>query len=90
LSRSFKKAVQERPKEWSAGFMYYYNNQGYGKIHCAQGIEGTIAVLEARKQIESSIFNALNIKKVKIDNTQFDIDSHKNRIRDLFMDAVMM
>jgi hypothetical protein len=90
LSRSFKKAVQERPKEWSAGFMYYYNNQGYGKIHCAQGIEGTIAVLEARKQIESSIFNALNIKKVKIDNTQFDMDSHKNRIRDLFMDAVMM
>ncbi|MFS0777461.1 hypothetical protein ABC255_15850 [Neobacillus sp. 3P2-tot-E-2] len=90
LSRSFNKAVQERPKEWSAGFMYYYNNQGYGKIHGAQGIEGTIAVLEARKQIESSIFNELNIKKVKMDNTQFDMDSHKNRIRDLFIDAVRM
>ncbi|MFJ5760979.1 hypothetical protein ACIQAA_18105 [Neobacillus sp. NPDC093182] len=90
LSRSFKKAVQERPKEWSTGFMDYYTNQGYGKIHGAEGIEGTIAVLEARKQLESSIFNALAIKKVKIDNTQFDKDSHKNRITEVFMNAVSM
>jgi hypothetical protein len=80
LSHSFKKAVQERPKEWSTGFMDYYTNQGYGKIHGAKGIEGTIAVLEGRKQLESVIFNALDINKVKIDNTQFDKDSHKNRI----------
>lgn len=90
LSRSFKKAVQERPKEWSTGFMDYYTNQGYGKIHAAEGIEGTIEVLEARKQLESSIFNALAIKKVKIDNTQFDKDSHKNRIMEVFMNAVSL
>lgn len=90
LSRSFKKAIQERPKEWSAGFMDYYNNQGYGKIHGAHGIDGTIEVLKARKQLESHIFNALAIQKVKIDNTQFDKDSHKNRIRDVFMDTVRM
>lgn len=90
LSRSFTKAVQERPKEWSTGFMDYYNNQGYGKMHGAQGIEGTIAVLEARKQLESSIFNALEIKKVKIDNSQFDIDFHKNRIMEVFMNFVKM
>jgi energy-coupling factor transporter ATP-binding protein EcfA2 len=80
LSRSFKKAVQERPKEWSTGFMDYYTNQGYGKIHGAEGIEGTIAVLEARKQLESVIFNELDINKVIINNTQFDKDSYKNRI----------
>ncbi|WP_045516724.1 hypothetical protein [Neobacillus niacini] len=90
LSRSFTKAVQERPKEWSTGFMDYYNNQGYGKMHGAQGIEGTIAVLEARKQLETSIFNALDIKKVKIDNSQFDIDFHKNRIMEVFMNFVKM
>ncbi|MEH7013620.1 hypothetical protein V7087_22900 [Neobacillus niacini] len=90
LSRSFTKAVQERPKEWSTGFMDYYNNQGYGKMHGAQGIEGTIAVLKARKQLESSIFNALDIKKVKIDNSQFDIDFHKNRIMEVFMNFVKM
>lgn len=88
LSRSFKKAVQERPKEWSTGFIDYYTNQGYGKIHGAEGIEGTIEVLEARNQLESSIFNALAIKKVKIDNTQFDKDSHKNRIMDVYLSTV--
>jgi hypothetical protein len=90
LSRSFNKAVQERPKEWSTGFMDYYNNQSYGKIHGAEGIKGTITVLEARKKLESNIFNALAIKKVKIDNTQFDMDSHKNRIIDVFMNTVKM
>lgn len=88
LSRSFKKAVQERPKEWSTGFMDYYNNQGYGKIHSAEGIEGTIAVLEARKQLESSIFNTLNMKKCKIDNTQFEMDSYKYYIKEIFKNMV--
>lgn len=85
LSHSFKKAVQDRTKEWSTGFMDYYNNQGYGKIHGAQGIEGTIAVLEARKQLEASIFNALAIKKFKIDNSPFEMDSYKNRIMEILM-----
>jgi hypothetical protein len=88
LSRSFTKAVQERPKEWSTGFMDYYNNQGYGKMHGAQGIEGTIAVLEARKQLESSIFNELDIQKYKIDNTQFELDSYKNKVMELFKNTV--
>jgi hypothetical protein len=90
LSRSFKKAVHERPKEWSTGFMNYYNNQGYGKIHDAQGIEGTIAVLEARKQLESFIFNALDIVKFKIDNSQFEMDSYKKRIMEIIMNTVKM
>jgi hypothetical protein len=90
LSRSFKKAVQERPKEWSTGFMDYYNNQGYGKIHDVQGIEGTIAVLEARKQLESSIFNALDIEKFKIDNSSFEIDSYKKRIMEMFKNTLKM
>jgi hypothetical protein len=90
LSCSFKKAVQERPKEWSTGFMDYYNNQGYGKIHDVQGIEGTIAVLEARKQLESSIFNALDMGKFKIDNSSFEIDSYKKRIKEMFKNTLKM
>lgn len=90
LSQSFKKAVQERAKEWSDSFMDYYNNQDYGKIHGAQAIEGTLAVLEARNQLESSIFNALDIIKVKIDNSQFEMDSHKNRIMEIFMNTAKM
>lgn len=88
VASSFTKAVQERSKEWSSGFVDYYNNQGFGKKHGAQGIAGTIAVLEARKKVESFIFNKLEITKVKIDNTQFDWASHKNSIMEIFKNTV--
>jgi adenylate kinase family enzyme len=80
LRKSFEKAVQERPKEWSTGFIDYYNNQGYGKEHGAEGQEGTLAVLEARSVLESKIFDALNIQKFKVDNSAFDFNGHKQRI----------
>lgn len=80
LRKSFEKAVQERPKEWSTGFIDYYNNQGYGKKHGAEGIEGTLAVLEARSQLESQIFDSLNMKKFKVDNSTFNFNEHKKRL----------
>jgi hypothetical protein len=89
LSRSFTKAVQERTNEWSEGFMNYYNNQGYGKLHNAVGIGGTISVLEARKQLESSIYEALDLVKLKIDNSQFDMIHHQDRIKELFKNTVI-
>jgi hypothetical protein len=82
LSRSFKKAVQERPKEWSSGFFDYYNNQGYGKEIGAEGLEGTLAVLEARYQLEKDLFNTLNIHKIRIDNSDYDIYLHKSRLKE--------
>ncbi|MEC1524290.1 hypothetical protein P9D43_20010 [Neobacillus niacini] len=88
LSRSFKKAVQVRPKEWSAGFMDYYNNQGYGKMNDAQGIDGTIAVLEARYQLETVIINSLNMIKHKIDNTKFDRTLHESQLKEKFKNTV--
>ncbi|SDN40006.1 hypothetical protein [Bacillus sp. OK048] len=80
LSQSFTKAVQERPKEWSNGFMNYYNDQGYGKMHGAKGMDGTIAVLKARNQLESTIYDELDMVKFKIDNSYFDLNLHKNRL----------
>jgi adenylate kinase family enzyme len=80
LRRSFTKAVQERSKEWSEGFMDYYTNQGYGKKHGAEGMEGVLSVLEARNQLESKIFEALNMEKFKIDNSEFNRDHHKARL----------
>lgn len=87
LSQSFTKAVQERPKEWLAGFMDYYNNQGYGKKHGVVGIDGTISVLEARSQLEAAIYNNLDLEKIKVDNSQFDMVYHK-KILEMIMDSV--
>ncbi|MFD2443038.1 hypothetical protein ACFSO7_03485 [Bacillus sp. CGMCC 1.16607] len=80
LSYSFTKAVQERPKDWSEGFMNYYNHQGYGKRCGAEGLEGTIAVLKARSELEAKIFEALKMEKYKIDNSEFDLESYKVEI----------
>lgn len=80
LQKSFKKAVKERPKEWSEGFMNYYNNQGYGKKHSVEGLEGTLSVLHARKELETKIYDVLEMKKYKMDNSHFEMEGYKSRI----------
>ncbi|RIX48717.1 hypothetical protein D3P08_23765 [Paenibacillus nanensis] len=82
ISYSFKKAVKERPAEWSAGFIDYYTNQGYGKMHQLHGLEGTLQVLEARREIEREIFASLPFGKVLLDNSTFDKEKHKSNLSD--------
>ena len=66
LESSFKKAVNERPKIWSEGFIEYYTRQGYGKQHSYEGLDGTIQVLRARRELELKILDHLDLKKVKL------------------------
>ncbi|PGL70123.1 hypothetical protein [Bacillus sp. AFS055030] len=80
IQKSFKKAIQERSKEWFTSFLDYYNNQVYGKFHGVNGLEGTLTVLESRRQLESKIFDIIKMKKFKVDNSEFDFDSHKKNI----------
>lgn len=80
LDHSFRKAVKERPKEWSEGFMEYYTNQGYGKQKGYTGLEGTLQVLKARRDWEAEIFNGINIAKIKVDNSAYDRNEYKQVI----------
>lgn len=77
LEHSFRKAVKERPKEWSEGFIEYYTNQGFGKKQGYDGLEGTLQVLKARKELEEEIFNDINIAKKKVDNSSYDLNDYK-------------
>lgn len=61
INQSFIKAVRERQKEWSKGFMNYYNKQGLGLKLGAKGVAGTLEVLGARKKLESKIFAKLKM-----------------------------
>ncbi|MDO3408170.1 hypothetical protein QWJ34_00165 [Saccharibacillus sp. CPCC 101409] len=85
LDFSFRKAVAERPREWSEGFMAYYLQQGYGAAHvCGADRDGsarndeerditdTIAVLRARRELEEQILDRLNIPVLKADNSRYD------------------
>jgi hypothetical protein len=77
LDHSFRKAVKERPQEWSEGFIEYYTNQGYGKKQNYKGLEGTLQVLKARRELEEEIFNRLNITKIKVDNSSYNKNYYK-------------
>lgn len=77
LEYSFRKAVNERPREWSDGFMEYYTKQGYGKSQGYSGLEGTLQVLKARRELEEAIFNDLTIAKQKVNNSMYDLDGYK-------------
>lgn len=83
LEYTFKKAIKERSQDWSDFFIDYYTNQGYGKEHNYSGVEGTIKVLEARRDFELEIFDQLNMNKEKLNNTKYEIDSHRSMLQDL-------
>lgn len=86
VGSTFKKAINERPKEWSDGFIDYYTNQGFGKMQGLSGVEGTIQVLQERKNIELEIFNLLKMNKRKINNSQFGLDKCKEGLREILND----
>lgn len=78
---AFEKAIDDRPREWSEGFIEYYTTQGYGKMRGCESVDGTVQVLEERKSIELEIFNRLKIDKHKIDNSAFDMEKCKYELR---------
>ncbi|AYV69017.1 hypothetical protein C2I06_20365 [Niallia circulans] len=82
LEFSFKKALKERTSDWSTGIINYYTNQGHGKEHKLSGIEGAMKVLEARRNIELEIFEMLKMKKVKMNNTKYEIGSYRSSLKD--------
>lgn len=83
IKSTFEKAINERPKEWSDGFIEYYTNQGFGKMQGYCRGDGTVQVLQERKSIELEIFNLLKIDKRKIDNSPYDIEKCKEELRDI-------
>jgi hypothetical protein len=80
LEIAFRKAVKERPIEWSNGFIDYYTKQGYGHNHGYEGLEGTLKVLEARREVEREIVDKLKLKKLRVNNSHFDMANYKEII----------
>ncbi|WLD92500.1 hypothetical protein [Alkalihalobacillus sp. AL-G] len=78
INKSFERALAERPKAWSEGFIEYYTEQGYGKSRNYHGVDGTIEVLKEMKLFGKRIYDTLDVKKIWLDNSQLDLD--KTRI----------
>lgn len=80
---SFRKAVTERPVDWSEGFIQYYTRQGFGSTQGYEGLDGTIEVLKARREWEQEILNSLKINKVIIDNSLFNTKQLKQALAEV-------
>lgn len=80
VASTFYRAIQERPKEWSDRFIDYYTNQGLGKERGYKGVNGTVQVLKERRELELEIYDALQINKRMIDNSQYDDEKRKQRL----------
>ncbi|MGN7175299.1 hypothetical protein BK139_22660 [Paenibacillus sp. FSL R5-0490] len=85
IDYSFKRAIKERPKSWSEGFIHYYTQQGYGKQNHLSGEEGTIKVLKARRKAEEEILKKLTIRKNLINNTAYDEHSHRIALKNVLI-----
>ncbi|MDP4163546.1 MAG: hypothetical protein Q8898_10630 [Bacillota bacterium] len=78
---SFKKAVAERPSEWFHAFVDYYTSQGFGKENGYVGLDGTLNVLHARKQLEQEIVDRLTLRKTILNNTAFNSEACQCEIK---------
>ncbi|KKO55107.1 hypothetical protein [Paenibacillus sp. DMB20] len=77
LEYAFRKAIRERPEAWSTGFVHYYTRHGYGKHRGLEGVEGTLQVLEARRELEYRILGRLGLNQVRINNSLYDQETYK-------------
>jgi len=62
-------------------YRLFISRQGLGKAKGYHGLDGTIQVLEERKNIELEIFDLLDMNKWRIDNAEYNMDQCQKKIR---------
>lgn len=83
VEKSFNRVVSVRPVEWYTGFMDYYTLQGYGKDNHLTGLDGTLDILKARKELEYKIIEELELEKNLINNTHYNTEYNKSILKEL-------
>ncbi|WP_215085031.1 hypothetical protein [Exiguobacterium sp. s78] len=77
VERSFRKALKERPTEWADGFVSYYTEQAYGVNRSLSGVEGTIAILQARQVLERQLFELIPFRVEVFKNEDFSVEARQ-------------
>jgi len=88
VERSFRKALKDRPTEWADGFVAYYTEQAYGLHHSLSGVEGTIAILQARQVLERQLFELLPFRGEVFGNEDFSVEARQAWLRQLIQSTV--
>jgi len=88
VERSFRKALKERPTEWADGFVAYYTEQAYGVNRSLSGVEGTIAILQARKALERQLLEMLPFRVEVFGNEDFSVEARQVWLKQLIQSTV--
>lgn len=88
VERSFRKALKERPTEWADGFVSYHTEQAYGVNRSLSGVEGTIAILQARKALERQLLKTLPFRVEVFGNENFSVEARHAWLRQLIQSTV--
>lgn len=88
IERSFRKALKERPTEWADGFVSYYTEQAYGVNRSLSGVEGTIAILQARKVLERQLLEMLPFRIEVFGNEDFSVEARQVWLKQLIQSTV--
>ena len=85
IEESFQKVINERPEWWLDFFIDYYNKREFGKANNFQGLEGTFKGLKKIDEIQLELFHKLNMEKYIINNSHYDEDKIKSKLKNLLL-----
>lgn len=88
VERSFRKALKERPTEWTDGFVSYYTEQAYGVNRSLSGVEGTIAILQVRQAMERQLLEILPFRVEVFGNKDFSVEARQGWLKQLIQSTV--
>lgn len=88
VEQSFRKALNERPTEWADGFVSYYTEQAYGVNRSLSGVDGTIAILQARQMLERQLLKTLPFRVEVFGNEDFSTDVRQKWLKQLIQSTV--
>lgn len=88
VERSFLKALNDRPTEWADGFVAYYTEQAYGVDRSLSGVDGAIAILQARKALEHQLLEILPFRVEVFGNEDFSVETRQVWLKQLIQSTV--
>ena len=77
---TLQRVIEERPKAWIEGVEGYVTQQGYGKAHQLDGMEGVFSFYQMMQDMETDLASQLDWNRLIIDNTHWEWEEHLQKI----------
>ena len=79
---TLQRVIESRPRQWLDAVIDYVTNQGYGKRHKLEGLEGVFCFYEMMQTLEDEITAQLDWRTLVVNNTDWDWERIHKQIGD--------